>query len=153
VTVRLASPADAAALAELRYEFRANVAPAAEARGAFLERCARWMAARLGGAGPWRCWVAESEGALAGQLWLQLIEKLPNPVAEPERHAYVTNVYVRPALRGRGVGGRLVAGALGWCRENGVDSVILWATPASRTLYARHGFRAPEELMELEAAP
>jgi GNAT superfamily N-acetyltransferase len=150
--VREAVPSDAPALAAMRYAFRASLGRATEEQAAFLARCRAWMAEHLGGAGPWRCWVAEDAGALVGHLWLETIEKLPNPVGEAERHAYVTNVYVQPAARGQGVGGRLLDAALRWCRESGVDSIILWATPASRTLHARHGFREPEELMEADAA-
>jgi hypothetical protein len=29
-----------------------------------------------------------------------------------------------------------------------VDAVVLWPTPASRTLYLRHGFAVREDLME-----
>ena len=148
--VRLATRADAAELAALRFEFRAGLAPADEAREAFLRRCGSWMAEKLGDAGSsWRCWVAEHDGALVGHVWLCLLEKVPNPVAEPERHGYVTNLYVRSAYRGHGLGGRLLGAALDRCREQGVDAVILWPTPESRSLYERHGFRSETGLLEL----
>jgi hypothetical protein len=38
--------------------------------------------------------------------------------------------------------------ALAHCRESRVDSVILWPTARSRTLYARHGFSEPTDMME-----
>jgi len=99
------------------------------------------MERRLGADSAWRCWVAEREQAILGQLWLQLVEKLPNPVAEPERHAYVTNVFVREAERGHGLGGRLLETAMEWSRRRDVDSILLWPSEASRSLYARFGFR------------
>ena len=70
---------------------------------AFVARCRAWMAERLEDASPWLCWVAEADGYVLGCLWMQSIEKVPNPVDEPERHAYVTSVYVRPDRRGRGL--------------------------------------------------
>lgn len=85
---------------------------------------------------------------MLGHLWLSLIEKIPNPAPELERHAYITNVYVRPEGRGGGAGRELMEAALVFCREQQVDSVILWPTARSRTLYARHGFVAPEDMME-----
>ena len=87
------------------------------------------------------CWLAEEpDGALLGTVWVQILEKLPNPVHEPERHAYVTGFYVRPAARNLGVGSALLTAALALCSEQGTDTVFLWPTPRSRPLYLRHGF-------------
>src|SRR5829696_2352036 len=148
-TVRPASAADAPALARLRYEFRAPLGVPDESEEAFAARCGPWMAARLAEPdGPWRCWVAEDGGpGPAGTVWLQLIEKVPNPTPEPEAHAYVTNLYVRPRARG-GTGSALLAAALAWCETRRVHAVILWPTPRSRSLYERHGFGRPASLME-----
>ncbi len=146
--IRPAGPADARELARLRYEFRAALNPPAEPEAEFVERCAVWMADRLGPGSNWRCWVAEEGGAVGGHLWLQLIEKIPNPAPERELHGYITNVYVRPGLRDAGVGAGLIEAALACCRDSGVDSVILWPTSRSTTLYARHGFAFPSDLME-----
>jgi ribosomal protein S18 acetylase RimI-like enzyme len=151
--LRRATPEDAPALAALRYTFRTLDYPgrgsAFEERDVFVARCAAWMAERLTerAGGGWRCWLIEvgergDPNAIVGQLWLQAIEKIPNPVAEPELHAYVSNVYVLPELRGRGLAGRLLDLALAWCREHRVDQVILWPSEKSRPLYARHGFAA-----------
>lgn len=148
-TVRLATPADAQALAELRWEFRTSVGAAVEPRAQFLKRCGEWMRGRLARGTNWRCWVSADASGLLGSLWLQLIEKLPNPVGEVEIHGYITSFYVRPAVRGRRVGARLLDKALGYCRSLPVHAVILWPTPESRTLYERRGFFEPEDLMEL----
>ncbi len=146
--MRAATPEDALDLSRMRYEFRAGMNAAVESEAEFVERCAPWMSARLRGEGGWRCWVAEEGGQVAGHLWLCLIEKVPNPAPELEQHAYITNVYVRPEGRGEGAGKALMEAALAFCRENRVDSVILWPTERSRTLYARHGFAVPEDMME-----
>lgn len=151
--IRLASPSDAETLAALRYDFRAAINEAAEDRDAFVARCAEWMGWRLEMGAAWRCWVAEDSGRVVGHLWLQLVEKVPNPAPELEQHAYVTNVYVEPAARGTGLGERLMEAALAFCRAERVDSVILWPTEKSRTLYARHGFVDPLDMMELVLDP
>jgi GNAT superfamily N-acetyltransferase len=147
--IRRAGPADAAALARIRYDFRAEVGAATEPREAFEARCGAWMAARLASDSAWRCWVAEEGGEIVGAAWAQAVEKVPNPVDEPELHVYVTNVYVRAERRSLGTGGALLGKAVGWAREAGAHSVFLWPTPRSRSLYARHGFAQPEELLEL----
>jgi GNAT superfamily N-acetyltransferase len=146
--IRPATAADAPALAALRYAFRAALNAPAESEAAFVARCSPWMVTRLAPGSAWRCWLAECDGAAVGQLWLQLIEKIPNPGPELEHHAYITNVYVDPAARG-GVGYQLMTAALSFCREQRVDSVILWPTDRSRSLYARHGFALPTDMMEV----
>ncbi len=147
IAIRPATPADAPALAALRYHFRAAMNDATEDRDAFLARCTPWMAARLEPGSPWHCWVAESDGAVIGTLWLYLLEKLPNPVPEPEAHAYITSIYVDPAARG-GIGTALMESAIAFAREQGVDSAILWPTEGSRSLYRRFGFAETTDIMQ-----
>jgi len=137
--VRRAVPGDAAALAALRWEFRAAIGDANEERDAFVRRCEAWMRPRLAPESSWRAWVAEAAGEVVGTVWVQLMEKMPNPVDEAEVHAYVTNVYVRPSARG-GVGSRLLAAALEECAAAGVHQAFLWPTERSRALYRRLGF-------------
>ena len=84
-----------------------------------------------------------------GHLWLQLIEKIPNPIVEPEQHAYITNFYVREEARGCGIGARLLEAALAWSKAQDVQAVILWPTEQSRSLYLRHGFAVRDDLLEL----
>jgi len=152
VRPRRALPADAEALARLRFAFRARLEPPAEAEPGFLERCRRWMVDRLE-RGPWCCWVLETDGRVVGTVWLQLLEKLPNPVAEPEWHGYISSLYVEPGLRGRGLGSVLLSEALAECDRRGCDAVILWPTSRSRSLYLRHGFSVRDDLLEQRRAP
>lgn len=148
ISIRPATPADAAALAHLRYAFRAAIDPPVEPEPAFGARCIRWMTERLTAGNAWRCWVAVNRDAIVGTVWLGLFEKIPNPVVESEMHGYVSNLYVRPEHRGRGTGGALLAAAMQECDARRVDAVILWPTPESRSLYERHGFAVRDDLME-----
>jgi GNAT superfamily N-acetyltransferase len=139
--IRPAVPADAPALAELRYELRTAVVPEVRPESGFHERCAEWMAARLPRSDVWRCWLAEDAGGVPlGVVWVQFLEKLPNPTGEPEHHAYMTGFYVRASARNRGVGSALLEAALAGCAARDIDTVFLWPTPRSRPLYERHGF-------------
>ena len=113
------------------------------------------MHERLSTSAGWRCWVVEGAGPeeLAGTVWLQAVEKIPNPTAEPERHGYITNLYVRPGDRGRGLGEALLVAALRACDDGHFDAVLLWPSPESRTLYERHGFAVRDDLFERRRAP
>jgi GNAT superfamily N-acetyltransferase len=148
IRIRWGRPADAETLARLRYDFRTDLDPPAETPQAFSARCATWMHRQLAPGSSWLCWIAELGDEIVGAVWLELIEKLPNPVAERERHGYITNLYVRPAHRGNGAGTLLLRRALAECESRGVDAVLLWPTPGSRSLYQRLGFAPPEDLLE-----
>lgn len=147
MTIRVAALPDAPALARLRHEFRSALDPVREDEAGFLVRCESWMAERLQGPG-WRCWVEDLEGEIVGMVWLHLVEKVPNPVGEAERHGYISSLYVRPGRRGRGLGSALLGACLAACSPGEVDAVILWPTPDSRRLYMRHGFAVRDDLME-----
>jgi len=149
--IRPAVPADAPVLARMRYRMRAEIGTPTEAEDGFVERCAAWMAERLAPGSAWRCWVAEEGGRIVGHAWVQVFEKMPNPVDELERHGYVTNMYVAPELRGRGLGGALLDLALRHCREQEVDEIILWPSERSRSLYLRAGFTVHGDLLELRS--
>jgi GNAT superfamily N-acetyltransferase len=147
--IRAATAADAPRLAELREEFRTSLNPEVHPEAGFVARCTAWMAERLPQGEIWRCWIAETEAeGTIGMVWVQFLEKLPNPVGEPELHAYLTSFYVRPAARDRGLGSVLLAAALGACRGRGCDSVFLWPTPRSRSLYLRFGFTERAGILE-----
>lgn len=145
--IRPAIPGDAAELARLRYEFRASFGAVVEDESRFLARCEEWLTQRLQPGGIWNAWIAEAGGATAGAIWLQWMEKIPNPVAELEWHGYITSFYVREKFRGRQLGSSLLEAALAACQIRGVDAVILWPTPRSRSLYTRHGFTIRDDIM------
>jgi ribosomal protein S18 acetylase RimI-like enzyme len=150
--VRRATPADALRLAELRFVFRSDFGEVTEAREAFVARASAWVRARLAVAesdARWLCWVAERDGAVVGNVWLQLLEKLPNPLAEPELHGYVTNFYVVPEARSGGLGTALLDELLAEARRRELDRIVLWPTARSRALYARHGFATTDGILEL----
>jgi len=149
VVIRRAKVSDASMLAKLRYALRANTGTVTEPEPEFLKRCAEWMREHLKAGSSWQCWVAESNYELIGCLWLQLVEKIPNPRSEPEHHAYLTNFYVEEFARGKRIGSQLLSTAIAWCETQDVHAVILWPTERSRSLYQRRGFAVRDDLMEL----
>jgi N-acetylglutamate synthase-like GNAT family acetyltransferase len=151
VRIRQAKSSDCGPLAELRYQFRAEAGLAKESKSRFVRRCTSWMKKRFrSGASRWRCWVLDNGETLLGHVCVQLFEKVPNPVNnEPEGHAYITNFYIVSEMRNRGLGQGLMNKALSWCKGQDVDAVILWATPASKSLYRRCGFIKPDTIFEL----
>ena len=152
VVIRRARVSDASMLAKLRYALRSSTGTVTEPEPEFLKRCVDWMAKHLKDGTLWQCWVAENDRELIGCLWLQLVEKIPNPRSEPEYHAYLTNFYIQEFARGMGIGSQLLSTAIAWCRSRDVHAIILWPTERSRSLYDRHGFAVRADLMELLVA-
>jgi GNAT superfamily N-acetyltransferase len=150
--IRRATGEDIASLARLRYLFRSTLAAPNEDETAFIARCESWMTARLGN-GRWFCWVAEGSDGLLGNVWVQLVEKIPTPTDEPEEHAYLTNFFVLEEARGGGIGSQMMAQLLDWSSRRKVHAVFLWPTTRTRALYERHGFRADGDAMQLLFAP
>jgi GNAT superfamily N-acetyltransferase len=148
ISIRSATVADAKRLAELRWEFRAGREAPSEPHEVFVRRCVAWMRRELQEGQAWRAWVAVKDGLIVGHVWLQTIHKIPNPVAEPELHAYLSNLYVTPSERG-GIGTRLTETAIEWCRAQRIDRVVLWPARRSVTLYLRLGFTHAGDVMEL----
>jgi ribosomal protein S18 acetylase RimI-like enzyme len=159
VDIRPVDQDDATVLAALRWRFRSDpmwhdrpdAGPPIEARAEFTARAEHWMHRRLA-TGTWSAWLAELSPAnggpaAVGMVWLHLLEKLPNPVVEPEWHGYLSSLWVDPAWRGRAVDSRLIGAVLARTEAAGAHAVILWPTPASRPLYARHGFTGDGEVM------
>ena len=148
--IRVATSGDWRALAEMRYRFRSEVGSPIETKSRFVPRCTSWMKKAFGAdSSAWRCWVIDDGKEVLGHVCVQLFEKMPNPVNEREVHAYLTNFYVVPEMRGRGLGRRLLNEALSWCRAQSTDAVILWATPKSKSLYRRCGLLQSDDLLEL----
>jgi GNAT superfamily N-acetyltransferase len=148
IVIRQATSGDAETLARLRYDFRIMLDPPVEPAEGFVSRCTAWMSEHLRADGSWCCWIAEGSGTAIGMIWLSLLEKIPNPVGELEVYGYITNFYVQADHRGSGIGRQLLAAAVAECDRRKVFSTILWPTPQSRSLYARHGFAAPRTIME-----
>jgi GNAT superfamily N-acetyltransferase len=145
--IRVAGPGDAATMASLRYAFRVELAEPTEAEPAYVARAGGWLASRLA-SGSWRGWLA-TEDEVVGLVLAYLLEKVPNPVDEPEAIGYISSLYVRPRYRGRGIGGVLLETAVEACRQWQAGSVVLWPSPRSVPLYRRHGFRSEADVMEL----
>jgi GNAT superfamily N-acetyltransferase len=152
VVIRTATASDAKLLARLRYELRSSFHEVLENEATFIERCTQWMQERLISDGPWKCWIAEQQQTPVGSIWVQLVEKIPNPVAESEHYVYLTNFYVREQYRGKGIGSMLLSEALAWSKDKNAQTIILWPTERSKGLYLRHGFSPGADLMRLEKA-
>lgn len=78
-----------------------------------------------------------------GILWQDLP---PNPDTALSLRAYIMNVYVAPAHRGKALARHLMDAVLDECKARGVRIVTLTASDAGRPTYEKMGFRPQAEL-------
>jgi GNAT superfamily N-acetyltransferase len=143
-TIRPARLADIDELVELRSEFTFEDAEPETPRAGYEEECHAFLIDALQG-GRWEIWVAEADGRIVSHAFVALVDKVPRPVDEETRIAYLTNVYTRPAWRGRGIGTAVIAQAQAAAREADVELMIVWPSDKSVGFYERLGFAKPDE--------
>ncbi len=90
--------------------------------------------------GHWVVWVAELDGAIVSHAFVGTIGKIPRPFAEHRAIGYLTNVFTRPAFRGRGIGGLVLDAVTRWALESDLELRVVWPSEASIQHYGRHGF-------------
>ncbi|MCE1177689.1 MAG: GNAT family N-acetyltransferase [Micrococcales bacterium] len=87
--------------------------------------------------------VAEIDGMPVGCVSAQLHLNIPGPTW-PGVHGELADMFVEPAVRGRGVARALAEDVLGWCRERGCTKVKLHSTPMAVGAWERLGFHVAQ---------
>lgn len=86
-----------------------------------------------------RLWLAERDGRLVGSIGM---------IGRADGAAQLRWMLVSPQARGVGIGSRLIAQSLAFCREAGATSVYLWMVHVltdAAMLYLAAGFRLTEQ--------
>jgi len=116
-----------------------------------------WLAETMA-AGVYRAWVTEVTGEISGRAsaaivaggGITILPWPPGPQYMGSRLAFVYNVYTEPAHRRRGLARAIMDAIHTWCREAGVSSVALNASPEGRPLYEALGYHvSPHPMMFL----
>ncbi len=115
----------------------------------------RWVRSESAGGRFFGYVVEEKGGRVAGSGAIWLAPQLPRPGRlSGRRLPYIHSMYTDPAFRARGVASRLVRTMVCWARARGYARIYLHASPMGRSVYARLGFVAGNEMrLELDASP
>jgi len=155
IQYRKATPSDAVALAELRWEFRfgSRTGPVAVSPAEFQRIYAEYISQSLE-SGEWVVWVAELSGEIIAHVYMHIFRKLPNPYAIEKYLGYISNVYTRPLYRSTGIGAALMGHVKDWALQQGqMDVLFLWRSEESEAFYQRQGFLPNPHIMEFEVPP
>lgn len=148
VTIRLATPDDAAIVAEHRARLFEDTGRLDDERATAMTELLVPMLRPMLASGEYVGWLAAAaDGTVAAGAGVQIRKLLPRPETSVEREALVVNVYVQPVYRRLGLARRLMAAVLAWCREQGVERVALHPSSMGRPLYESLGFTPSNELV------
>jgi ribosomal protein S18 acetylase RimI-like enzyme len=149
-TLRRASTADLDTLVEHRRAMFQDMGYTDQAAMRSMSAKFRvWLLAQMN-AGDYLAWLVDAaDGSVAAGTGLWLMDWPPHMVGQGVRRGNILNVYTHPDFRRRGLARELMKVALDWCGSNGVDTIILHASPSGRSLYESMGF-APTNEMRLQ---
>jgi GNAT superfamily N-acetyltransferase len=140
ILYRLAQSSDAPQLADLRWRLRAGDAPLPDAAKArFIGQFVSWMDKNSGK--DLMHWVAEQDGALIGVISVRIIPMLPSPEGPDDRFGYLTNSYVLPQHRDKGIGTALLAAVKDWALGERLELLAVWPSERAYPFYQRSGYR------------
>jgi GNAT superfamily N-acetyltransferase len=98
-------------------------------------------------AGDYLAWLVDApDGSIAAGAALWLMDWPPHVIGLNSHRGNILNVYTADDFRKRGLARFLMESVLGWCRESGIDVVILHASPFGRSLYESMGFKPTNEM-------
>jgi GNAT superfamily N-acetyltransferase len=141
--IRRAEETDLAALCELRRAWTEEN-HGEQRDDEYEERFAGWLAREESRRA---AWLAEADGDAVGMVNLAVFERMPQPGSVPRYWGYLSNMYVLPGYRNRGIGGLLVAALLAYADAAGFVRVVLSPSERSVPFYQRAGFGGADMLM------
>ena len=148
---RRAVSADAEVLAGMRLEMRREreTVPCPVEEAEFFRRNLEFFRRHIGDGSFISCIVMDgAEAAACSGLSLEIHP--PTYENLTGRIGYITNIYTRPAWRGRGIAGELVKRLEIAAREAGCARLYLNSSPMGRSVYLRRGFKPVEGEMMLD---
>lgn len=143
IIIRESAGKDLPSLAQLRWQLCTDDAAAVnqEQQSIFIEQFYAQMKTQQA-AGNIHHYLAEIGGNIVGVITLILVAKVPSPDMINSSWGYLTNVYVKPEYRNKGIGTELLKYVEYISRQNDIELLIVWPSDRSYPFYKRQGFRS-----------
>lgn len=146
VSIQNAEPGDLAAMADLRWQWvLENEGVPVVSHEEFVAAFADWARAHTA---THHGIVARRGSTVIGMAWLATVSRVPSSRALVRASGDVQSVYVIPAERDAGVGGRMIAAVLTQAFEAGLERVTVHSSEGAITAYTRAGFAASGRLLQ-----
>jgi GNAT superfamily N-acetyltransferase len=101
-----------------------------------------WMA-------DYRYFLVEENETIIGGCGLSTFRIPPMVHQKTGIYAYLSNMYVEPEYRGKGIGRSLLRKVIETCKNDGIGLILLHASNFGHYLYESMGFESPKGLMHL----
>lgn len=148
ITIRQATMRDAAQLARLRWDFSSDrTEPKRRNFFNFLDGFSEFVNNALSG-GKWWIWVAERDEKLVGNIYVQIVSRVPRPSHFVGKYGYITNLYVEPEEHSSGIDSQLLKHVMVWAQEKKLDFLMLRPSEDSVEFYEHHSFVRSATAME-----
>ena len=132
--------------------------------GPAFESGTAWLSDDLGGAALWFPSGVHPNAEAIGEHLSKTVDRDRQPTLHEllvemdghhpkEPHWYLAIIGVDAAHQGKGLGAKLLKGALDRCDEEGLVAYLESSNPANISLYERHGFRVMAEIQSGDAPP
>lgn len=146
---RLAAENDISSLVEMRWlhEFEEGNCSGIQKEG-FITECKSFLKKGLED-GSWVYWIAEDNGEIIANIYINKIRKVPKPQKLFSEIGYVTNVHTKEKYRNKGIGKQLLKETVAWSKENDMELLFVWPSKRAVNFYAREGFKEQNDIMEL----
>jgi GNAT superfamily N-acetyltransferase len=116
-------------------------------REEFVRRFVRWARENRSSH---RCLVIVRDEVVIGMAWLAVVQRVPHARALERASGDLQSVYVVPAERNTGLGGRLIDAVLELARELGLERVTVHSSDRAVPAYARRGFEGSPRLLRAD---
>ncbi len=139
--IRRATPADVAALVELRLAFQQELEPIEDAAAWewHTQAVRRYFTEKLA-SGELLVWVAETPDEMVSTGALILVPKPPTQQNPSGLEAFVFNMYTVPAWRGKGLATRVLEEMIRFVKSTEARRIWLYASAKGEPVYAKAGF-------------
>lgn len=146
ITIRPPREDELDTLARLRWQWvLENGDTPTTSRGEFVEAFVQWAARNTSSHRPM---IMLRGREVIGMAWLAILQRVPTPRATERSSGDVQSMYVVPAERHRGHGGRLIDAIMKTAHELGLERVTVHSSERAIPAYERHGFNASDRLLQ-----
>jgi GNAT superfamily N-acetyltransferase len=101
--------------------------------------------------GSCKAWVIDADNRIIASGAISIVSYVPTPLDMCTDIAFLHSMYTEKDYRKKHCALRIVNQAIAYCKDRGINRIILNASDAARPLYKKIGFQSASETMRLAA--